>query len=67
MPQEATAFPVMVTGRQRPPRGIGWLLLPLPDPLAEIGLWVIYAAMVVTVVTGIDYVIRAIRLSRSHP
>jgi CDP-diacylglycerol---glycerol-3-phosphate 3-phosphatidyltransferase len=47
--------------------GIGWLLLPLPDPLAEIGLWVIYAAMVVTVVTGIDYVIRAIRLSRSHP
>jgi CDP-diacylglycerol--glycerol-3-phosphate 3-phosphatidyltransferase len=47
--------------------GIGWLLLPLPDPLAEIGLWVIYAAMVVTVVTGIDYVIRAIRLSRSDP
>jgi CDP-diacylglycerol--glycerol-3-phosphate 3-phosphatidyltransferase len=47
--------------------GNGWLLLPLPDPLAEIGLWVIYAAMVVTVVTGIDYVIRAIRLSRSKP
>jgi CDP-diacylglycerol--glycerol-3-phosphate 3-phosphatidyltransferase len=45
--------------------GIGWLLLPLPDPLAQIGLWVIYAAMVVTVVTGVDYVIRAVRLSRS--
>jgi hypothetical protein len=27
MPQEATAFPVTVTGRQRPPEGIGWLLL----------------------------------------
>jgi CDP-diacylglycerol---glycerol-3-phosphate 3-phosphatidyltransferase len=47
--------------------GIGWLLLPLPDALADVGLWVVYAAMVVTVVTGVDYVIRAIRLSRSHP
>ena len=45
--------------------GIGWLLLPLPDALYDLGLWVIYAAMVVTVVTGVDYVIRAIRLSRS--
>ena len=45
--------------------GIGWLLLPLPDALGDLGLWVIYAAMVVTVVTGVDYVIRAIRLSRS--
>lgn len=27
MPQEPTAFPVTVTGRQRPPAGIGWLLL----------------------------------------
>jgi spermidine/putrescine transport system permease protein len=27
MAQEATAFPVTVTGRQRPPEGIGWLLL----------------------------------------
>jgi CDP-diacylglycerol--glycerol-3-phosphate 3-phosphatidyltransferase len=44
--------------------GIGWLLLPLPDPLWTVGLWVVYAAMVVTVVTGIDYVVRAIRLSR---
>jgi CDP-diacylglycerol---glycerol-3-phosphate 3-phosphatidyltransferase len=47
--------------------GIGWLLLPLPDALAEIGLWVIYAAMVVTVVTGVDYVFRAIKLSRARP
>jgi CDP-diacylglycerol--glycerol-3-phosphate 3-phosphatidyltransferase len=46
--------------------GIGWLLLPLPDALAEVGLWVVYAAMVVTVVTGVDYVIRAIRLTRAH-
>ena len=45
--------------------GIGWLLLPLPDALGDLGLWVVYAAMVVTVVTGVDYVVRAIRLSRS--
>jgi CDP-diacylglycerol--glycerol-3-phosphate 3-phosphatidyltransferase len=47
--------------------GIGWLLLPLPDALAQVGLWVLYVATVVTVVTGVDYVIRAVRLSRSHP
>jgi CDP-diacylglycerol--glycerol-3-phosphate 3-phosphatidyltransferase len=47
--------------------GIGWLLLPLPDSLAQVGLWVLYAATVVTVVTGVDYVIRAVRLSRSRP
>jgi CDP-diacylglycerol---glycerol-3-phosphate 3-phosphatidyltransferase len=47
--------------------GIGWLLLPLPDALAEIGLWVLYAATVVTVVTGVDYVFRAIKLSRAKP
>ena len=45
--------------------GIGWLLLPLPDALVDVGLWVMYAAMVVTVVTGVDYVIRAVRLRRS--
>jgi CDP-diacylglycerol---glycerol-3-phosphate 3-phosphatidyltransferase len=45
--------------------GIGWLLLPLPDALWNVGLWVVYAAMVVTVVTGVDYVIRAVRMSRS--
>jgi CDP-diacylglycerol--glycerol-3-phosphate 3-phosphatidyltransferase len=45
--------------------GIGWLLLPLPDVLWDIGLWVVYAAMAVTVVTGVDYVIRAVRLSRT--
>ena len=46
--------------------GIGWLLLPLPDALADVGLWVVYAAMVVTVVTGVDYVFRAIKLSRTR-
>jgi len=45
--------------------GIGWLLLPLPEALWNLGLWVLYAAMVVTVVTGVDYVVRAYRLSRS--
>jgi CDP-diacylglycerol---glycerol-3-phosphate 3-phosphatidyltransferase len=46
--------------------GIGWLLLPLPDALAKVGVWVVYAARVVTVVTGVDYVFRAIKLSRTN-
>jgi CDP-diacylglycerol--glycerol-3-phosphate 3-phosphatidyltransferase len=45
--------------------GIGWLLLPLPDALWTVGLWVVYAAMAVTVVTGVDYVARAVRMSRA--
>jgi CDP-diacylglycerol--glycerol-3-phosphate 3-phosphatidyltransferase len=44
--------------------GIGWLLLPLPEGIANVGLWIIYAAMVVTVLTGVDYVVRAVRLRR---
>jgi CDP-diacylglycerol--glycerol-3-phosphate 3-phosphatidyltransferase len=44
---------------------IGWLLLPLPPALAEIGLWVMYVATAVTVGTGIDYVVRAMRLRRA--
>jgi CDP-diacylglycerol--glycerol-3-phosphate 3-phosphatidyltransferase len=45
--------------------GIGWLLLPLPEGLWNVGLVVVYAAMGVTVVTGIDYVVRAVRLRRA--
>jgi CDP-diacylglycerol---glycerol-3-phosphate 3-phosphatidyltransferase len=43
---------------------IAWLLLPLPEPLARIGVWVMWAAVVVTVATGVDYVLRAMRLRR---
>lgn len=44
---------------------IGWLLWPLPAPLAEVGWWIMLAAVVITVVTGLDYVVRAVRLRRA--
>lgn len=43
---------------------IGWYLTPLPHGLAQIGPWLMFAAVVVTVVTGADYVLRAIRIRR---
>jgi CDP-diacylglycerol--glycerol-3-phosphate 3-phosphatidyltransferase len=45
--------------------GIGWLLLPLPAGLALAGLWLMYVATAVTLGTGVDYVVRAMRLRRA--
>jgi CDP-diacylglycerol--glycerol-3-phosphate 3-phosphatidyltransferase len=44
---------------------IAWYLLPLPDPLAALGPWIMGVALVVTVVTGADYVFRALALRRA--
>ncbi|GAA0722257.1 CDP-diacylglycerol--glycerol-3-phosphate 3-phosphatidyltransferase [Dactylosporangium roseum] len=44
---------------------IGWYLSPLPDGLAAVGPWLMFAAVIVTVVTGVDYVLRAIRIRRT--
>jgi len=44
---------------------IGLYLLPLSGPLATLRAVVMAAAVVVTVVTGIDYVARALRLRRT--
>jgi CDP-diacylglycerol--glycerol-3-phosphate 3-phosphatidyltransferase len=41
--------------------GITLLLAPLGDLVATAGLWVMYAAVVVTVVTGVDYLVQAFR------
>ncbi|WP_308258545.1 CDP-diacylglycerol--glycerol-3-phosphate 3-phosphatidyltransferase [Saccharothrix obliqua] len=41
---------------------IGLYLLPLPSGLVPVAVVAMYAAVVLTVVTGIDYVVRAIRL-----
>ncbi len=41
---------------------ITWYIWPFTDPLAAIGPWIMGVAVVVTVVTGVDYVIRAIRV-----
>jgi CDP-diacylglycerol---glycerol-3-phosphate 3-phosphatidyltransferase len=44
---------------------IGWYLWPFPDPLVAVGPWIMGAAVVVTVGTGLDYAVRALRLRRS--
>jgi CDP-diacylglycerol--glycerol-3-phosphate 3-phosphatidyltransferase len=43
---------------------IAWYLLPLPEELARVGIWLMWLAVIVTVVTGVDYVLRALRLRR---
>ncbi len=43
---------------------IAWYLWPVPDPLDVVGPWLMGAAVAVTVVTGADYVIQALRLRR---
>jgi CDP-diacylglycerol--glycerol-3-phosphate 3-phosphatidyltransferase len=44
---------------------IGLYLLPLQDWLATAAAWVMGAALVLTVVTGVDYVVRALALRRA--
>jgi CDP-diacylglycerol--glycerol-3-phosphate 3-phosphatidyltransferase len=46
---------------------ITWYLFPVPDPLAAAGPWLMGAAVAVTVVTGLDYTVRALRLRRRYP
>jgi len=44
---------------------IGLYLLPLQDWLATVAAWVMGAALVLTVATGVDYVVRALALRRA--
>jgi CDP-diacylglycerol--glycerol-3-phosphate 3-phosphatidyltransferase len=44
---------------------IAWYLWPFPAPLSGVGPWLMAAAVVVTVVTGLDYMMRALRMHRS--
>jgi len=46
---------------------IGWLLWPMPEGAAVVGLWLMYVAAAITVATGVDYVVRAVRLRRETP
>ncbi len=41
---------------------IGLYVLPLTGLLADVRAWVMAAAVVVTLVTGVDYVVKALRL-----
>ncbi|GAB2919486.1 CDP-diacylglycerol--glycerol-3-phosphate 3-phosphatidyltransferase [Micromonospora polyrhachis] len=43
---------------------IVWYLWPVPAAVAWIGPWIMGAAVVVTLLTGLDYVVRALRLRR---
>jgi CDP-diacylglycerol--glycerol-3-phosphate 3-phosphatidyltransferase len=44
---------------------IAWYLWPVPEPFDAVGPWLMGAALVVTVLTGADYVLQALRLRRS--
>jgi CDP-diacylglycerol---glycerol-3-phosphate 3-phosphatidyltransferase len=44
---------------------IAWYLWPVPHPYDVVGPWLMGAAVVVTVVTGGDYVLQALRLRRT--
>jgi CDP-diacylglycerol---glycerol-3-phosphate 3-phosphatidyltransferase len=43
---------------------IVWYLWPVPAPLEPVGPWIMAAAVAVTVVTGLDYVVQAVRMRR---
>ncbi|MGH3683168.1 MAG: CDP-diacylglycerol--glycerol-3-phosphate 3-phosphatidyltransferase [Natronosporangium sp.] len=43
---------------------ISWYLFPFPEPLVRLGPWLMGVALVVTVATGVDYAVRALRLRR---
>lgn len=43
---------------------IAWYLVPWPNPLDAVGPWLMGAALIVTIVTGADYVARVIALRR---
>jgi len=43
---------------------IAWYVFPFPPVIADAAPWMMGAAVVVTVVTGLDYVLRAVRLRR---
>ena len=44
---------------------IAWYLWPVPVPLDAVGPWLMGAALMVTLVTGVDYVLQAARLRRN--
>ena len=43
---------------------IAWFLWPVPQPFDVIGTVLMVAALIVTVVTGVDYVLQALRMRR---
>ncbi|MFD2764631.1 CDP-diacylglycerol--glycerol-3-phosphate 3-phosphatidyltransferase [Micromonospora eburnea] len=46
---------------------ITWYLWPMPAAAAAVGPWIMGAAVIVTVLTGFDYIAQALRLRRPTP
>ena len=44
---------------------IAWYLWPVPAPYDRVGPWLMGGAVAVTLLTGVDYVVQAVRLRRS--
>ncbi len=44
---------------------IGWYIWPFSPAVAAAGQWIMLVAVVVTVATGVDYVVRALRIRRT--
>jgi CDP-diacylglycerol--glycerol-3-phosphate 3-phosphatidyltransferase len=44
---------------------IAWYLWPVPAPYDVVGPWLMAAAVAVTAVTGVDYIVQALRLRRT--
>lgn len=44
---------------------ITWIIWPFGPALAVVGPWIMAVAVVVTLITGVDYVVRALRLRRA--
>ena len=44
---------------------IAWYLWPFGEPVDVVGVWLMGAALIVTVVTGFDYVVQAVRIRRT--
>jgi CDP-diacylglycerol--glycerol-3-phosphate 3-phosphatidyltransferase len=45
---------------------IAWYLWPVPSPYDLVGPWLMGVAVAVTLITGVDYVLQALRLRRTH-
>ena len=44
---------------------IAWYLWPVPAPYDGVGPWLMGAAVLVTAITGLDYIVQAVRLRRT--
>ncbi|GAA2283678.1 CDP-diacylglycerol--glycerol-3-phosphate 3-phosphatidyltransferase [Glycomyces scopariae] len=46
---------------------VSWMLFPWPGPFDLVGVWLMYAALLLTVLTGMDYLWKAFKLRESEP